>query len=174
LFFFFPSAKINQEDYTAMAFKDLFKVSRKTFFNPTEWIGLESLKINTRFIKDSLRELFIPREPTLRETFEEAKIRLNLTEENIQNTARRYTYFTLFFVLIGICTFSFGMYLLLHKGLFGGFMLALSAASLFFVQAFRYNFWNFQIKNRKLGCTLKEWWQGKPDVDQDSPKQQES
>jgi len=25
-------------------------------------------------------------------------------------------------------------------------------------QAFRYHFWLFQLRNRKLGCTLSEWW----------------
>jgi intracellular multiplication protein IcmV len=28
------------------------------------------------------------------------------------------------------------------------------------VLAFRYHFWYFQIKNRKLGCTVYEWYRG--------------
>ena len=55
----------------------------------------------------------------------------------------------------------FSLYLL-FSGFLLSCLLAIAVSILSLSQAFRYHFWYFQIKHRKLGCTFEEWREGKP------------
>lgn len=143
-----------------MALKDIFKVSRKTFFNPLSWGGYAEVKGTTLTIINIIRGLFIQQEGSGRtETFEQALKRLNVSEEELQGRTQNYFYFALLFFLCGILSVVFSFYLLIRHHTFAGFLLGLAAAALFESQAFRYHFWYFQIESRKLGCTFEEWRQ---------------
>lgn len=153
-----------------MPLKDVVKVSRKTFFNPLGWLGYDMLKAQLRLSKDVLKESFTPPEATRKETFEEAMQRLNLNDEDVEQTAKRFFMFSIIFVVGGAATLGFSLYLLLNVGTFAGFILGIVSAILFGVYAFRYNFWYFQIKHRKLGCTFEEWRNGKiNDTEESAP-----
>ncbi|OGT47945.1 MAG: hypothetical protein A3E83_08915 [Gammaproteobacteria bacterium RIFCSPHIGHO2_12_FULL_41_20] len=145
-----------------MAIKDAFKVSWKTFFNPTAWFGYESFKSNNRMIGWLLRGLLFLSQPEQHETFEEAIQRLNLTDVDLRDTEQTYRVYAWFFVILGVAALVFGLYLLFHHGMFLSLLLSLSAMALFLSQAFKYHFWAFQIKHRKLGCTYREWRRGSP------------
>lgn len=147
-----------------MALKQIFKISRKTFFNPREWLGFDDLKGSFFLIRDTLKNSFTT--PTARrtETFEEAMQRLKTTETDLQKTEKTYSTFVLVFLTCGALTLFFSFYLLFFHGSVAGCMLGLASGALFFTQAFKYHFWLFQIKHRKLGCTLSEWWQGRPNT----------
>ncbi len=144
-----------------MPLKDVVKVSRKTFFNPVGWFGYDMLRAQFRLSRDVLKESFTPAEPTHKETFEEAMKRLNVTDEDVAETASRYFLFSIFFAICGLATLVFSFYILISHGSFAGFILGVVSATLFVAFAFRYNFWTFQIKHRKLGCTFDEWRSGK-------------
>lgn len=146
-----------------MAIWQIFKVNRKTFFNPKAWLDVDQFKESNRTIVDSVRGLFTTETPERTETFEEAMVRLGLSEHDIDDARQNYQAFTWFFVALGVCVIIFGFYLLFFHHTISGFCLAMSAAALFFGQAYRYSFWHFQIKNKKLGCTFEEWRRGKPD-----------
>lgn len=146
-----------------MALKDVLKVSRKTFFDPRGWLGFDTLKTSSLGLWAILKGLFSIAEPTRRETFAEAMQRLQLTEDDLQKTSQRYFSLTAIFIFLGVVTLLTSFYFLFHHETVAGWILAIATASIFFSQAFRYHFWFFQIKHRKLGCTLKEWWRGKPD-----------
>jgi intracellular multiplication protein IcmV len=145
-----------------MALKDVFKISGKTFFNPTGWLGYDSVKQTTSTIWTILRRLFFPPDAIYQETFKQAMDRQGLTDEDITNIEQRYLLFAYFFLLLGSVAFVMSFYFLIHHRTFAGCLLAIASAALLFSQAFRYHFWYFQIKYRKLGCTFKEWRQGKP------------
>jgi intracellular multiplication protein IcmV len=145
-----------------MAVKDVLKVSRKTFFNPRGWLGYDTLKTSSLGLWVILKDLFTVAEPARQETFEVALKRLNLTEEDLKKSARFYTILTAIFVVLGSISFLFCFYFLFYHQTLSGCMLAIATAAVFFAQAFRYHFWLFQIKHRKLGCTLEEWRRGKP------------
>ncbi|MCL5975534.1 MAG: type IVB secretion system protein IcmV [Gammaproteobacteria bacterium] len=149
-----------------MAIQDIFKVSRKTFFNPSGWLDTESLRIYNTTIWDSIRGLFITPVAEKKETFEEAMARLNLTEDDVVKIQRNYLIYAVLFVCLGAALFLFSLYLLFHHASFYGWLLALVSAGLCGAQAFRFHFWYFQIKFRKLGCTFEEWRRGKPDESQ--------
>jgi intracellular multiplication protein IcmV len=147
-----------------MAIKDIFKVSRKTFFNPTAWLGLSTILGTFKNSWRIIRALFIV--PTVKhaETFEQAAVRLNLTEADIKESEQRFLLFALLFLVLGCGAFVYGFYLLFEHGTVSGLLLALAVAGLLLTQAFRFHFWFFQIKYRKLGCTFQEWRQGRPNA----------
>lgn len=144
-----------------MALKDVVKVSRKTFFNPRGWLGYDTLKASSQGLWVILKEVFTIPQPTRRETFAEAMQRLNLTEQDLQQTGQRYFLLAMLFVGLGGAAFLGGFYMLFYHQTFAGLVLAMATSAVFFSQAFRYHFWYFQIKHRKLGCTFLEWRQGK-------------
>lgn len=140
-----------------MAIRDIFKVSRKTFINPSGWFGLDSFVEQNKTIWDTIRSLFSPAKPLREETFEQAMQRMHLTEADLQNSAKNYRLFALVFVLFGLLLFLYAFYLLFTHSSYTGLLLAIAASAVFFSQAFKYDFWAFQIKRRKLGVTFAEW-----------------
>jgi intracellular multiplication protein IcmV len=143
-----------------MPIKDVFKVSRKTFFSPSAWLGVTQVKSSSRTIWDILRSLFIPVTSQRKETFEMAMKRFNLTQASLASTSQSYFLYALIFLFLAVFSFLFSFYLLMFHKTLAGFLLGLACAALFLSQAFRYHFWYFQIKHRKLGCTFDEWWKG--------------
>lgn len=135
------------------------KVSRKTFFDPKAWLGWDFLKTETTQLVDSVKDNFeIPKSGENKvSTFEEAMIRQGVTEDDLKRTSRRYTSYTLIFLFLGFILFVWGFYLLFSHGILSGWILALAVCALFFSQAFRYDFWNLQIKKRRLDLTYEDW-----------------
>lgn len=151
-------AILSLESRDLMAIKDIFKVSRKTFFYPSAWLDIESIKNNNIAIWTVLRNLFKKDQPVRTETFEQAMKRQELTEADVNKVEKDYRIYVFIFVVCGLLVFAYSCYLLVNLML-AGWLLALAAAALFFAQAFRYDFWAFQIKQRRLGCTFAEWKQ---------------
>jgi intracellular multiplication protein IcmV len=147
-----------------MAVRDVLKVNRKTFFNPRAWLGYDALKAQTVFLYNLIKNIFVTTEaaPVRTESFAEALTRLNLTEQEADDIGKNYLFYSLGFVGIAAFAMLFGFYLLFVHHTFAGWILSLSITALLLAQAFRYHFWHFQIKFRKLGCTFEEWKQGKP------------
>jgi intracellular multiplication protein IcmV len=145
-----------------MAIKDVVKVSRKTFFNPRAWLGYDTLKESTQGFIGIVRGVLGRRtfEPGEKETFSEAAARFNLTEKDIKDLQLTYFSYALLFFLIALLIFAYCIWLLIHWHI-NAFILALALVAMMLSQAFRFHFWYFQIKHRKLGATLNEWLKGK-------------
>jgi intracellular multiplication protein IcmV len=143
-----------------MALKEIVKVNRKTFFNPSAWLGYDFLKAQTLFIYGLFKQVFAKPTPEHEETFEQAVKRLHLSEKAIHETQQSYFLYAMGFLILSVLTIIFGFYLLLVHATLAGWILSLPVAALLLSQAFRYHFWYFQMKHRKLGCTFKEWKQG--------------
>lgn len=148
---------------------DALKVNRKTFFNPSGWVGYESIKAQTQGVWVSLKGIFFPPKAGRQETFEQAQNRLHLSEADIQSKAAAFLNYSYAFILLAICTFIVSFFYLFTYHTFAGWLLGLAVATLFASQAFRFHFWYFQMKHRKLGCTFEEWKRGKP-FENDEPK----
>lgn len=140
-----------------MAIRDVFKVSRKTFINPRAWLGVDSLKEQTRTIGTFVKDAVKIRKPEITETFDEALQRLDMKEADTKKTARIYLSYALVFLALAVLDFFYGLYLVFHHGTFLGLVLALAVCALLLAQAFRYHFWYFQIRSHRLGCTVQEW-----------------
>lgn len=140
-----------------MAVKDIFKISRKTFFSPSAWLDFDAIRAQNYAIYTIVRGLFTPDKPTYKETFAQAVERLGLTEADIKEAEDSYSAYAVVFLVITMLLLVLSFYLLFSHGTFHGWLLGLAAAALSLTMAFRYDFLAFQIKYRKLGCTIKEW-----------------
>jgi len=141
--------------------KSAVKISRKTFFNPRGWFGYDNIKSQVQNTLDLTNTLFVEPELKHPETFRNAIARLRLTDEELHQKEKRFLIYSAVFVALAVVTIITGIWLLIHHGTIAGFVLAIPTAALFLANAFRFHFWAFQIKHRKLGCTFNEWLSGK-------------
>lgn len=131
-------------------------------FKVTKWVGLDQLKSSTRGIMSFGLDAFTPDQPDHTETFAEALVRLNITEEQLLQRKKEFFVLMILFLLIATAIFIYSIYITFaHKNIIGfimGFAVTVYALTL----TFRYHFWIYQIKHRKLGCSLREWFLDKP------------
>ncbi len=129
----------------------------KRIFNVWEWMDVERLQAGGQFIKDGVKRVFIssPKRPV--ESFDEAQRRLKLTDEALTSRVRSLFRLSIFMLCLAVALLIYTVYHFIFGTIHAGVLtFVLSLISLAF--AFRYHFWYFQIKSRKLGCTLSEWF----------------
>lgn len=131
----------------------------KRIFNLKSWSDWERVKYFFLYILDSIKQLFILQPVTKRkqETFAKAAARLNLTENNLLERQRSLFRLSMIMVGMAVLLLIYAGYELYHGAILS-FILSLVVTCIALILAFRYHFWYFQIKERKLGCTIKEWW----------------
>ncbi|MGB6976554.1 MAG: type IVB secretion system protein IcmV [Gammaproteobacteria bacterium] len=129
----------------------------KPLVNFPRWMDLRSVSTTAKDIGKMAKGLFVPQQATRQETFEEAVKRLHLTEENIQERMKTLLRLTLVYCLIAVALGTYTGYLLVN----GRILAALLSFTLTFLSlafAFREHFWYYQMKQRRLGCGIKEWF----------------
>ncbi len=132
----------------------------KRVVNPRAWSDFDRVRAGQRYIVGVCKTYFVPQAPVRgpTEDFTEAKTRLHLTDEMLQNRKNALLRLTLLMLFIASLLFIYILY-----NLFNAHFLAAGLStvvlSIALVLAFRYHFWYFQIKQQKLGCTLSEWFQ---------------
>ena len=112
---------------------------------------------NIERLRDAVIGLLFPMEAAHEETFEQAVERFNLSEDMIRTRTRQFLWTSIIFFLFGLMSFVYTGYLIYSKEVLTSFI-GLGVTGLIFAYSFRYHFWFFQMKNRKLGCTFQEWW----------------
>lgn len=138
-----------------MGIKKLFS----PIFEMPRWIGLAQLKYFAQNIKAMAVNLFVPPEPghiQNAEQFAEEVQRLHLTEDVITQRKVEFSRLTKIFIVAAILLFFYTIYLFIHSPWRYG-LLSFLATLFLLTQAFRYNFWLFQLNKRKLGCSFNEW-----------------
>jgi intracellular multiplication protein IcmV len=151
-----------------MAVRDAFKITRKTFFNPLGWLGYNELKTYNKIIWGNLKDASTIEKPERTETFDEAMQRFEVSDADLKKISETYLFYAIFFIFLAAFAFAGGFIFLIAYGKFSAFVLAMVCVSLLLCYAFRFHFWHFQIKHRKLGCTFSEWWNGNPVSDKDA------
>ena len=84
--------------------------------------------------------------------------RLEISPEELKQQATRYLLMSYFFLMIAAAIFVYGLVTIYFRNWMGVCMnigIFLYTLSL----VFRYHFWYFQITQKKLGCTLSDWYQ---------------
>lgn len=133
------------------------KKRRFRFFNVKGWMGYDQLKKSTTSMTSYTKDLFSKPKMGEPETFEEAMVRMGLTEEDLnhrEKTCRKYLFF---FAGLGGLLLFYSLFLLINGDVRNTF-LCLGISAFLFVQAFKQHFWLYQIRERRLGCTMQEWW----------------
>ena len=140
-----------------MSFFSIFKISRKTFLDPAAWLGYESFKQQSQSIYGTVRSLFIPARPLREESFADAMKRLKLTEADIDAQKQHYQFNAYLLAFLSLLIFLYGFFLLFRYTSFVGLLLGFAVSGIFLSQAFKYDFWALQLKERRLGLTFEDW-----------------
>lgn len=127
-------------------------------FNFRAWSDWDRTKLGGEFISESVSQVVEPKKAKLIESFDEAKKRMKLTDEALASRGRALWRLSILMTAIGAFIFCYAIYHFMYGTVHAG-IFALALMSLSLVYALRYHFWYFQIKTRRLGCTLKEWFQ---------------
>lgn len=127
-------------------------------FRVGKWLDYDMLRRSTSKIVSITRTTFSPEQAERTETFEQAMERLNLTEAELQQRQVEFSSLLVIYILIAAAIFSYSVWIVYANknimGFFMGFCITIFALS----HAFRYHFWIYQIKHRKLGCSLRDWF----------------
>lgn len=124
----------------------------------TKWAGLDQIKDSTKGVVNLGQKLFISEQANYTETFEEALQRLNITEEQLNARKKEFTRLMIIYLIISLIIFSYSIYVVAVYKNFMGFMMGFAITLYSLTYVFKYHFWIYQIKNKKLGCTLREWF----------------
>lgn len=130
-------------------------------FNVRLWFDYDRLKAFNEYILAILKKVFIPSQTkpeNAKASFEEAMGKMHLTEEGIIIRQKALFRNAILMFTIGFALLAYAVYHLI-MGNYQATVVSLVVALIGFVLAFRYHFWYFQIKERKLGCTFREWYQ---------------
>ncbi len=139
-------------------FKIKAKKFGKRFLNPSAWMGRERLGDTARDIKDHAQRMFtVDDKASMAETFSGVVSRLKLSEKDIKSRTRNLGALAIFFGFVSLLLAGYFFYNIWHGNVLASLMsFGLCTALLGFT--FKYHFWYFQMKERKLGCTTQEWW----------------
>lgn len=127
-------------------------------FKVNKWVGYDQIKATSSSLLNLGQNVFTPQQANYIETYEEALQRLKITEIEIQQRRTEFTRLMIVYLLLAIAVFAYSVYIVvMYKNIMGfliGFVLTIYALT----HAFRYHFWIFQIKHKKLGCSLRDWF----------------
>jgi|TARA_B110000459_G_C16611421_1_gene496380 hypothetical protein len=128
----------------------------KRFVDVSTWLGTAEIKRNTGNLKQLAKMLFTVQKPEVKETFEEAVQRFNLTEKDIELKKKHYliTSSLCFAIFILIMTYTIHLFIIAHyMSCAMSAMVCLLSLAFFFKE----HFWYTQIKHRRLGFTFFQW-----------------
>lgn len=136
------------------------KWSLKPFFDISQWVAATEVKRQARLIREQAIDVGSVKKAERSESFEEAASRLGLTTQDIISKQKTFLRLALCFIAMSLLALSYAIYLFWHAAPWAG-GIAFTVGLVALGYAFRYHFWFFQVKQRKLGCTTREWLQGK-------------
>lgn len=128
-----------------------------SIFNIRSWFDWDRFKTLTLFLWNGAKKFFVLQQGTENETFEAAKKRLHLTDADLLSRQQGLLRVSIVMIVLAFLFFLYSVYHFYCHSFKGG-LLSLVVMSLALTLAFRYHFWYFQIKERKLGCSFHEWY----------------
>lgn len=140
-----------------MGIKNSFKRAVRPFVNVRGWSDYDRTKEQTEGLASSIRDLFLPKPARYSETFEQALARYHLTEKDVKKRKRQFMLLTIVQLLLMLFLLYYGATMIFAKQYPGG-VVSIAFGFVMLTLALRNHFWFFQLKKRKLGCTLKEYF----------------
>ncbi len=125
--------------------------------NLKRWLAFDQLKRNTAFVKDSVQFAFNQDTRVKKETFEEAMKRFHMTEEDLVIRIKNGRRTTVFCLLLGILILAYCFYLFSTGQLLAAFS-CFMLSCVMFTYALRESFNVYQIRQRRLGCSFREYF----------------
>lgn len=134
-----------------------FRALFNRIFNVRAWIDWDRIKAGGQYIEAGAKKIFVPAPSRPVETFDEAQHRLKLSEADLAARARVLYRMSVMMACLAVCLFLYVFYHIVY-GTWHAALLTFALTLLASAMGFRYHFWYFQIKSRKLGCTVREWY----------------
>lgn len=143
-----------------MGFKNAMKKGLFSGLNPLRWMGMEQIKGNGQTIGQITKRLFDASDSSKKnppKTFEEAMERYKLSEADLQKRMRSSLRLVYFCLGLSVLLIIYTLYLFFSHLVLSGFV-TIMLTLLLWAYAFREHFNYFQMKQRRLGCTFREWF----------------
>ncbi len=135
-----------------------------SIINIPYWFDWDRVKLFTGFVGSLFQHFFIPdierrkkNEAVLTESFETAQKALKLSDKDLLVREKALYRLSILMLLLAFCIFIYTGYHLFW-GTFRAALVSFVVMLIALALAFRYHFWYYQIKNRKLGCSFEEWF----------------
>jgi intracellular multiplication protein IcmV len=129
----------------------------KGIFKFRAWTDYDRVKENSSYIYEGVKKFTEVQQADKKETFEEALKRLNISEHDLDLKQKALFRLSILMLCIGLAVFFYALFKLWYEQWFALFLCSIVIA-LSLSLSFRYHFWHFQIKHRKLGCTFEDWY----------------
>ena len=126
-------------------------------FKIRTWFDWERVKSFTIALGNGIKSLFIPQKSDAVESFDAALSKLKISESELLLKQKALYRLSIIMTLAAFLILVYTGYQL-YYGSYKAVLVSLVITMIALVLAFRYHFWYFQIKSRKLGCTFDEWW----------------
>ncbi len=126
------------------------------FFDVRAWSSYDLMRDTTLYLLRGASRLFIPRKGGEVKSLDSVMKELSLSEEQIESKKKSFFRLALLMGLVSFLTFLYTMFQLMYAH-YHAVLLSSVVCLLSLALTFRYHFWYFQLQQRKLGCTFKEW-----------------
>lgn len=143
--------------------KNLHELKTVQFFqrvlNWKDWSDFNRTASSSKYLYKIIRTIFrfTPPDGERAEAFTTAVERLGLEEKALKEKQSTLLRLSIVMLCTAVGLFGYCVYqIIIGHAL--SFMVSLSLTGVALCLWFRYHFWYFQIKERKLGCTIKEWF----------------
>lgn len=141
-----------------MGIRQGFKKIGKSFFDYRTWMDMERLKSGFTNLRGSMRTYFVPQKQQAKpDDFHATVQKFKLSEADLRRKAYAFLRLTFLMVFVTLGVLSYTLYLYAEEHWRAAFI-ATSVTLVGAALTFRYHFWYFQLKQRKLGCSIKEWF----------------
>lgn len=129
----------------------------KRVINIRTWSDWDRIKSFTSYLVNGFKRLFVPQKAVTTESFEAAMARMNISEADLNSKQKALYRLSQVMISTAILLFVYAGYQVFYGSL-KATVVSLVVTMIALVLAFRYHFWYFQIKHRKLGCSFLEWY----------------
>lgn len=130
----------------------------KNIFDVRTWSDYDRLKSFTLYLVNGFKKMFVPQQSEGKSnTFTDAVTRMHLAETDLAIKQKALLRLSLLMCAIGLAIIVYSAYHFIY-GSYRAAIVSLVVSMIAWVLAFRYHFWYFQIKERKLGCSFMEWF----------------
>jgi intracellular multiplication protein IcmV len=111
----------------------------------------------TNSLIDTIKKMFVPQKKEASESFESAVKRMQLTEEDLQLKEISLWRLSVLMLTMSVFIWIYAIYQF-FEGTWIACVISLVVMMIGLALAYRYHFWYYQIKTRKLGVSFFEWF----------------
>lgn len=129
----------------------------RRIFNVRAWFDYDRMKGWTDYLLSGIKKMFVPQKQVATESFAEAVKRMQLTEDDLQIKENSLWRLSVVMLILSVFILIYAIYQLI-AGTWIASVISLVVMMIGLALAFRYHFWYYQIKARKLGVSVQEWF----------------